>query len=50
MPSDVGCILLTMRHLREIAWAIAVRFWDEVRENETASLNLGARGCLGTLT
>jgi hypothetical protein len=22
------CILLTMRNLPEIAWALAVRFWD----------------------
>ena len=40
MPSDVVCILLTMRHLPEIAWAMAVRYWDEVREYETAGDNL----------
>ena len=40
MPSDVLCILLTMRHLPEIARAVAVRYWDEVREYETAGGNL----------
>ena len=40
MPSDVVCILLTMRHLPEIAWAMPVRYWDGVRESETAGDNL----------
>jgi hypothetical protein len=28
VPSEMVCILLTMRNLPEIAWAVAVRFWD----------------------